>query len=86
MCFNPSKSPVFSRRALRLGILVMLLLPGSLLGAGNGNEILLWPNGAPGSEGKTGAEKVRIAQPTGDHVITNINKPSITTYLPPPDE
>jgi acetyl esterase/lipase len=44
-------------------------------------EILLWPNGAPGSEGKTGADSLRITD-QGDHVITNINKPSITAYLP----
>ena len=40
-------------------------------------EILLWPNGAPGSEGKTGDEKVRVTD-AGDHVISNIHKPSIT--------
>jgi len=45
-------------------------------------EILLWPNGAPGSEGKTGAESVRITD-QGDHVITNVNNPSITPYFPP---
>jgi acetyl esterase/lipase len=45
------------------------------------NEILLWPNGAPGSEGKTGADSLRITD-QGDHVITNINKPSIAAYLP----
>jgi endo-1,4-beta-xylanase len=44
-------------------------------------EILLWPNGAPGSEGKTGKEKVRIAE-TGDHVVSGIHHPSITPYLP----
>ncbi len=44
-------------------------------------EILLWPNGAPGSEGKTGIENVRITD-QGDHVITNIHKPSVTPYLP----
>ncbi|MGH2566540.1 MAG: alpha/beta hydrolase, partial [Ginsengibacter sp.] len=44
-------------------------------------EILLWPNGAPGSEGKTGNERVRIS-PEGDHVISNIHHPSITPYLP----
>lgn len=43
-------------------------------------EILLWPNGAPGSEGKTGNEKLRIVE--DDHVISNIHHPSITTYLP----
>src|SRR5579864_4078962 len=44
-------------------------------------EILLWPNGAPGSEGKTAPEKVRIAE-GGDHVISSIHHPSITPYLP----
>ena len=44
-------------------------------------EILLWPSGAPGSEGKTGKEKVRIAE-SGDHVLSNIHRPSITPYVP----
>jgi len=48
-------------------------------------EILLWPNGAPGSEGKTGAENVRITE-QGDHVLTNIHQPSITPYLPAADK
>ena len=43
-------------------------------------EILLWPNGAPDSEGKTGNEKIRVIE--GDQVVNNIHKPSITTYLP----
>ena len=46
-------------------------------------EILLWPNGAPGSEGKTAPEKVRIAE-GGDHVISSIHKPSVTPFLPAP--
>jgi formylglycine-generating enzyme required for sulfatase activity/acetyl esterase/lipase len=46
-------------------------------------EILLWPGGAPGSEGKTGPEKVRIAE-GGDHVISSIHHPSIRAYLPAP--
>src|SRR6266511_3465014 len=45
-------------------------------------ETLLWPNGAPGSEGKTGEEQVRIAD-NGERVLSNIHKPSITPYLPP---
>ena len=43
-------------------------------------EILLWPNGAPGSEGKTGNEKVRIVE--GEQILSNIHHPSITPYLP----
>ena len=43
-------------------------------------EILLWPGGAPGSEGKTGDESVRVVE--GDQVIKNIHRPSVTPYLP----
>lgn len=43
-------------------------------------EILLWPNGAPGSEGKTGNEIIRMVE--GDQVVKNIHRPSITTYIP----
>jgi endo-1,4-beta-xylanase len=46
-----------------------------------GPEILLWPNGAPGSEGKTGDVVVRIAE-RGERVLSNIHKPSLTPYLP----
>ena len=64
------------------------LLFASLLFAGyssSAQEILLWPNGAPGSEGKTGNEKVRIAE-SGDHVVSNIHHPSITPYFPAKDK
>jgi len=45
-------------------------------------EIHLWPNGAPGSEGKTSPE---IWNPSTDgfHRVTNINDPSILVFLPP---
>lgn len=49
--------------------------------SGEPQEIPLWPTEAPGSEGKTGVEKVRITQ-EGDHVVSNIHNPSITPYLP----
>lgn len=47
-------------------------------------EIPLWPNGAPGSEGKTSKEKVRIVE--DDHVVWNIHNPSITPYIPSKDK
>jgi acetyl esterase/lipase len=62
------------------GLFAVLLLAASA-SIEERKEILLWPNGAPGSEGKTGIEKVRVAE-TGDHVISNIHRPSITPYLP----
>jgi acetyl esterase/lipase len=64
-----------------IGLTAIFLL--SAAPAGDPKEFLLWPNGAPGSEGKTGKEKVRIAE-TGDHVISGIHHPSITPYLPAP--
>jgi acetyl esterase/lipase len=62
--------------------LLLTLILGSILSRAQQTpvEILLWPNGAPGSEGKTAAEKIRIVE--GDHVITGVHKPSITTYIP----
>lgn len=44
----------------------------------------IWSQGAPGSEGKTGAETVRLSD-KGDHVISNVHAPSITPYLPARD-
>jgi endo-1,4-beta-xylanase len=45
----------------------------------------LWPNGAPGSDGKSRDEKVRVTD-KGEHVVSSIDKPSLTVYLPPRDK
>jgi acetyl esterase/lipase len=63
-------------------ILASLFLP-AIIPPDEPKEILLWPNGAPGSEGKSGPEKIRISE-NGDHVVSNIHHPSITPYLPLP--
>jgi acetyl esterase/lipase len=47
------------------------------------DPVLLWPGGAPGSEGKTAPETSRI-NPPDEEVLSNINAPSITPYLPDP--
>jgi acetyl esterase/lipase len=47
--------------------------------------IQLWPKGAPGSTARPIAETVRIT-PEGEHVISNVQQPSITPYLPEPDK
>ena len=44
-------------------------------------QILLWPTGAPGSEGKTAAEQVEVTA-SGERNITSVHKPSITAHLP----
>jgi endo-1,4-beta-xylanase len=67
---------------MRLPIYIAsILMVSSLTAASDPPVVYLWPDGAPGSEGKTGDEKVQI-QPAGDHVISNVHKPSITVYLP----
>jgi acetyl esterase/lipase len=44
--------------------------------------IKLWPNGAPGSNGPVTPETVRL-NPDGEHILSNIQEPSILPYLPP---
>ena len=61
-------------------VMLACLLLTSMTTAAQLKEISLWPNGAPGSEGKTGKEKIRVVE--GDQVVTNIHNPSITPYLP----
>lgn len=47
--------------------------------AARGPVVLLWPNGAPGSQDKTGEEKI------DEHgYVSNIHRPSLTVYLPAP--
>ena len=65
-------------------MLLPVLAAFSLIAAAEPQSILLWPNGAPGSEGKTAAEAVRIT-PAGDHVVSSVHQPSITPYLPTPE-
>lgn len=43
----------------------------------------LWPGVPPGSEGRDGAEKVRITD-AGEHVVSGIHRPTLTVYLPDP--
>ena len=48
-------------------------------------EILLWPGGAPGSEGRTAEEKV-VTSAGGERQVSSVHKPSITPFLPPKDK
>jgi len=66
----------------RLKMCLMFALAASCVAASAQQPVVpLWPDGAPGSEGKTAPETVRIS-PQGDHVISNVNNPSITLYIP----
>ncbi len=49
---------------------------------GQPEPIKLWPKGAPGAEGPVTPETVRL-NPDGEHIISNIQEPSIIPYLPP---
>jgi endo-1,4-beta-xylanase len=74
---------------MKMGKLSWLILPILVLrAAGTARAadiepkvVFLWPNGAPGSEGKTGEETTRIS-PEGEHILTNVHRPSLTVYLP----
>ena len=59
----------------------LCLLPIALAVADEPKEILLWPNGAPGSEGKTEKEVVETSS-NGERKVWSIHHPSITPYLP----
>src|SRR5580704_7260180 len=66
----------------RVRLTGLLIASAVAAGAADPQVVLLWPKGAPGSEGKTGEETVRVAAPGGDHVVAGVHSPSITAYLP----
>jgi acetyl esterase/lipase len=68
-------------RLLRLALLGATCIAS--LSAAPAPVVLLWPAVAPGSEGKTAPEKVRITD-TGEHVVASVHQPSLTVYLPAP--
>lgn len=67
--------------------LVVAQAPGAwrAMAQGRPSEILLWPAGAPGSESKTGDEKVTTSA-SGELSVSSIHKPTITPYLPAADK
>jgi acetyl esterase/lipase len=46
------------------------------------DEIILWPEGAPGSEGKTNSLVVITNAQSGERSIYQVHKPTITPFLP----
>lgn len=68
-------------------IVVTVLTSSLALAADVPPAIPLWPNGAPGSEGKNGQEIGKPEGPERNYTnITNVHNPSITPYLPPKDK
>ena len=70
---------VFVWRRVRLAIFLSAFFAGSAFA--EPQAILLWPSGAPGSEGKNGEEAVRLNE-NGEHIVSSVHHPSITPYLP----
>lgn len=65
--------------------LILLSLTAALQAADPPASIVLWPNGAPGSEGKNTPEIVQTSA-SGEQRVSNIHQPSITPYLPAKDK
>ena len=51
------------------------------VGADTPPAVLLWADGAPHTEGKT-AEQVVKTSASGERVVTGVNKPSLTLFIP----
>ena len=78
-------SPHESMKSTAL-FLATSLLSTALLAAELPKEILLWPNGAPGSEGKTEKE-LQVKNAAGEVTsVSRIHNPSLTPYLPAADK
>lgn len=66
-------------------LLVVLCATATAFAGDAAGEIFLWPDGAPGSEGKTAPEVV-VTSPGGERMVSSIHKPSITPFLPSKDK
>lgn len=64
----------------RILLVALVLLFGRAFAA-QMPEVILWPKGAPGSEGKTN-DLVIITNKSGERSIYQVHKPSITPFLP----
>ncbi|MEO8063746.1 MAG: alpha/beta hydrolase [Pseudomonadota bacterium] len=64
-------------------VLVAGLLLAQLAGAASPavETLLLWPGGAPGAAASGGDETVRVTE-QGEHVVSNVHRPTIAVYLP----
>lgn len=59
-----------------------IIILGRFISAQDNAVIQLWPEGAPEAVSNGGDEKIRVNEPTGDHVVRNVHNPSITAFLP----
>jgi endo-1,4-beta-xylanase len=66
---------------MRCRCLSLFLCLSAALAAAQPAAIKLWANGAPESHANASQETIRVT-PEGDHVVSNVEEPSITPYLP----
>ena len=69
---------------MKIPLLLTALFAAATALAGDA-EILLWPGGAPGSEGKNEPEKV-VTSASGERQVSLVHKPSLTPFLPPKEK
>src|SRR5260370_15122047 len=75
------------RQTLLTMFLSFLLVFSDRAGADDPRRVVsLWPNGAPGSEGRKDEKEVRKVQKSGEYNVTNVHNPSLTVFLPPGDK
>ena len=74
------------RNVLNREFCITILLVGTCVISASAQSapVKLWPNGAPGLEVGHGEEITRLS-PEGEHILSNIQEPSITPYLPRAD-
>ena len=75
------------RSAQRLLVLIAILLLGVASAGAQPEPIRLWQGNAPGTSKELAAssETVRLS-PDGEHIVSNIQEPTILPYLPPVNE
>ena len=66
---------------MRLPAFVIALVFSAAATAAEPQKLFLWPDGAPGAMANGGEETVTIKE-QGDHVVSNVHRPSLTVYLP----
>lgn len=66
---------------MRLIALIAAFAVSAAAQAAAPQKLILWPEGAPGAMPAGGPEAVSIKE-SGDHVVSNVHRPSITVYLP----
>ena len=69
---------------MKRSLALLVLAASASFAADAPTEILLWPNGAPGSEGKSAPEKI-VTSGNGERQVSSIHQPTITPFLPAKD-